>query len=82
MKIADRSVQGALISAITVLSTCWHPTGVDELAAQEVDRRAAERPAIWTMGRGPQGDAIRIYNYVRLVRAPLGSQESRPTGRC
>jgi hypothetical protein len=39
MKIVDGWVRGALISAITVLSTCWHPTGVAELAAQEVDRR-------------------------------------------
>jgi hypothetical protein len=25
-------------------------------------------PAQFPYGRGPQGDAIRIYNYVRLVR--------------
>jgi len=25
-------------------------------------------PAKYPEGRGPQGDAVRIYNYVRLVR--------------
>jgi hypothetical protein len=28
-------------------------------------------PADWPYGHGPQGDAIRIYNYVRLVRGGL-----------
>jgi len=29
----------------------------------------AGNPALFPHGRGPQGDAIRIYNYVRLVRS-------------
>jgi len=34
-------------------------------------------PDDWPQGHGPQGDAIRIYNYVRLVRdAPESSTES------
>jgi hypothetical protein len=30
-------------------------------------------PDDWPFGHGPQGDAIRIYNYVRLVRDAEGS---------
>ena len=35
---------------------------------QRSDPKAGD-PADWPEGRGPQGDAIRIYNYVRLVRS-------------
>jgi hypothetical protein len=35
--------------------------------AQRSDPKAGN-PADFPKGRGPQGDAIRIYNYVRLVR--------------
>ena len=35
--------------------------------AQRSDPKAGN-PAAFPQGRGPQGDAIRIYNYVRLVR--------------
>ncbi len=35
--------------------------------AQRSDPKSGE-PADWPTGHGPQGDAIRIYNYVRLVR--------------
>jgi hypothetical protein len=35
--------------------------------AQRSDPKAGD-PANWPTGHGPQGDAIRIYNYVRLVR--------------
>ena len=35
--------------------------------AQRSDPKAGD-PADWPTGHGPQGDAIRIYNYVRLVR--------------
>jgi hypothetical protein len=35
--------------------------------AQRSDPKAGD-PADWPTGNGPQGDAIRIYNYVRLVR--------------
>lgn len=31
----------------------------------------AGNPASYPTGRGPQGDAVRIYNYVRLVRGGL-----------
>ena len=35
--------------------------------AQRSDPKAGD-PADYPTGNGPQGDAIRIYNYVRLVR--------------
>lgn len=35
--------------------------------AQRSDPKSGD-PAQWPTGHGPQGDAIRIYNYVRLVR--------------
>ncbi len=31
----------------------------------------AGNPASFPTGRGPQGDAVRIYNFVRLVRGGL-----------
>jgi len=37
--------------------------------AQRSDPKAGD-PADYPTGRGPQGDAIRIYNHVRLVRTP------------
>ena len=36
--------------------------------AQRSDPKAGD-PAMFPHGRGPQGDVIRIYNYVRLVRS-------------
>jgi len=39
--------------------------------AQRSDPKAGD-PADWPHGRGPQGDAIRIFNYVRLVRDAEG----------
>lgn len=30
-------------------------------------------PAAFPHGRGPQGDVIRIYNFVRCVRGPTGA---------
>ncbi len=38
--------------------------------AQRSDPKAGD-PALFPHGRGPQGDVIRIYNYVRLVRGGL-----------
>jgi hypothetical protein len=35
--------------------------------AQRSDPKSGD-PADYPYGHGPQGDAIRIYNYVRLVR--------------
>jgi hypothetical protein len=41
--------------------------------AQRSDPKSGD-PADWPTGHGPQGDAIRIYNYVRLVRDVSGAQ--------
>ena len=38
--------------------------------AQRSDPKAGD-PRNFPHGRGPQGDVIRIYNYVRLVRSGL-----------
>ena len=38
--------------------------------SQRSDPKAGD-PAMFPHGRGPQGDVIRIYNYVRLVRNGL-----------
>jgi len=38
--------------------------------AQRSDPKSGN-PAMFPHGRGPQGDVIRIYNYVRLVRGGL-----------
>lgn len=35
--------------------------------SQKADIMAGD-PTNFPVGRGPQGDAVRIYNYVRLVR--------------
>ncbi len=46
--------------------------------AQRSDPKQGD-PADYPYGRGPQGDAIRIYNYVRLVRdAGQEAESSRP----
>lgn len=42
-------------------------TDVHGAGAQRSDPKEGD-PAGWPTGNGPQGDAIRIYNYVRLVR--------------
>jgi hypothetical protein len=45
--------------------------------AQRSDPKAGD-PTRFPYGRGPQGDVIRIYNYVRCVRG--GTAEPRTTG--
>jgi len=45
--------------------------------AQRSDPKSGD-PADWPTGHGPQGDAIRIYNYVRLVRDVASPQMSYP----
>ncbi len=46
--------------------------------AQRSDPKAGN-PADYPQGRGPQGDAIRIYNYVRLVRDTSGISIPSPS---
>ena len=45
----------------------YHYVDVHGAGAQRSDPKAGD-PAMFPHGRGPQGDVIRIYNYVRLLR--------------
>jgi hypothetical protein len=45
----------------------YHYVDVHGAGAQRSDPKVGD-PALFPHGRGPQGDVIRIYNYVRLVR--------------
>ncbi len=45
----------------------YHFVDVHGAGSQRSDPKAGD-PAMFPHGRGPQGDVIRIYNYVRLVR--------------
>ena len=47
--------------------------------AQRSDPKSGD-PADWPTGHGPQGDAIRIYNYVRLVRDADTTTPDMPYG--
>lgn len=51
--------------AMGVMQGTW--IDVHGAGAQRSDPKSGN-PADFPIGRGPQGDAIRIYNYVRLVR--------------
>src|SRR5208283_6072343 len=48
----------------------YHFVDVHGAGAQRSDPKAGD-PAMFPHGRGPQGDVIRIYNFVRLVRGGL-----------
>jgi hypothetical protein len=48
----------------------YHYVNVHGAGAQRSDPKAGD-PAMFPHGRGPQGDVIRICNYVRLVRGGL-----------
>ena len=52
-------------SAMDDGTTNW--IDVHGAGAHRSDPKAGD-PAEYSEGHGPQGDAIRIYNYVRLVR--------------
>lgn len=54
-------------SNITSSSAVTNWVDVHGAGAQRSDPKAGD-PAEYSEGHGPQGDAIRIYNYVRLVR--------------
>lgn len=59
---------GAYVSfgrAMGYMENAWRD--VHGAGAQRSDPKAGD-PDDWPTGHGPQGDAIRIYNYVRLVR--------------
>lgn len=48
----------------------YHFVDVHGAGAQRSDPKAGD-PAMFPHGRGPQGDVIRIYNFVRCVRSGL-----------
>jgi hypothetical protein len=52
-------------------------TDVHGAGAQRSDPKSGD-PAGWAEGNGPQGDAVRIENYVRLVRG--GAADATPGG--
>ncbi|MBN1262612.1 MAG: DUF1566 domain-containing protein [Anaerolineae bacterium] len=51
--------------ALGYMNNTW--VDVHGAGAQRSDPKSGD-PVDWPYGHGPQGDAIRIYNYVRLVR--------------
>ena len=63
-----RARAGAYVAfgrALGYMERSWRD--VHGAGAQRSDPKEGD-PADWPYGNGPQGDAIRIYNYVRLVR--------------
>ena len=56
----------------------YHLVDVHGAGAQRSDPKTGD-PKLFPHGRGPQGDVIRIFNYVRLVRG--GGITIRTTGR-
>ena len=62
--------------AMGYMNGAW--TDVHGAGAQRSDPKAGD-PADFPTGRGPQGDAIRVYNYVRLVRDADTAQTSEDT---
>ncbi|MEI6208521.1 MAG: DUF1566 domain-containing protein [Desulfuromonadales bacterium] len=65
--IAFGRAMGYMTSPTDPTKSAW--LDVHGAGAQRSDPKAGN-PADFPQGRGPQGDAIRIYNYVRLVRNP------------
>ena len=63
--IAFGRAMGYMTSPTDPSQSAW--VDVHGAGAQRSDPKAGN-PADFPKGRGPQGDAIRIYNYVRLVR--------------
>ncbi|NJN66549.1 MAG: DUF1566 domain-containing protein [Chloroflexaceae bacterium] len=74
---AHNAVYVAFGRAMGYMHGVW--SDVHGAGAQRSDPKMGD-PSEWPTGHGPQGDAIRITNYVRLVRdADAGSQPSVPT---
>ena len=46
--------------------------------AQRSDPKRGD-PSAWPLGHGPQGDVVRIFNYVRAVRDAEQEAETVPT---
>jgi hypothetical protein len=68
----DHAVYVAFGRAMGYWNGTW--TDVHGAGAQRTDPKTGD-PADWPTGHGPQGDAVRITNYVRLVRG--GSADRR-----
>ena len=71
--VGGSAVYVAFGRAMGYMTAPWDSTqgawlDVHGAGAQRSDPKVGN-PADYPRGRGPQGDAIRIYNYVRLVRA-------------
>ena len=62
--------------ALGYMNGAW--IDVHGAGAQRSDPKSGD-PADYPYGRGPQGDAIRINNYVRLVRGTAGGVDSAVT---
>jgi hypothetical protein len=74
---ADFAVYIAFGEALGYMST---PSGTELLdvhgaGAQRSDPKSGD-PADWPSGNGPQGDVVRIDNFVRLVRGGIAEQET------
>lgn len=72
MGVHDAAVYISFGRAMGYMTAPWDPAlgawlDVHGAGAQRSDPKAGN-PADFPLGRGPQGDAIRIYNHVRLVR--------------
>ncbi len=68
-----RGMYGAYVAfgrALGYMNGAW--IDVHGAGAQRSDPKEGD-PADWPYGHGPQGDAIRIHNYVRLVRGGNGA---------
>jgi hypothetical protein len=68
--------------ALGYMNSQW--VDVHGAGAQRSDPKSGD-PADWPEGNGPQGDAVRIYNYVRCVRGETTDNQapnkpSRPSG--
>jgi len=79
---ADRTPSGASAAYVIFGRGLGYMNGewqdVHGAGAQRSDPKSGD-PADYPTGHGPQGDAVRIYNYVRCVRSGGGSAEPTPT---
>lgn len=79
------TLQGCGSSSSTTFTPASTPPGITGKSWMDVHGAGAQRsdlkegnPADFPQGHGPQGDAIRIYNYVRLVRGDSSAANSYP----
>lgn len=75
MRNGMNSAYVAFGQAMGYMNNNW--IDVHGAGAQRSDPKTGD-PSDWPTGHGPQGDAIRIYNYVRLVRDTDGNGAVNP----